>query len=171
MATIPRTFAAVMFAIVVASAPTGAGAQSTLSTATHAIGTCEAALPAYEGTIRKRPLALVNEGMASAFVTCAFPGFEGGTFIGLDIWFTNFGNAAAVVRCTFVTGTAATGVPHAVPPTYTTRIRELPAGASDALFLTQGGASTDAPTSVSCALPPQVGIGDLGYGQEVEPRS
>ena len=168
MTTIPRMSATVALALMLISAPAGAGVPSNLRTMTHATGACQAALPAYEGAIRKRPLALVNEGTDSAFVTCAFPGFEGGTFGGLTIWFTNFGDAAAVLRCTFVTGTAATGVPHAVLPVYTSRIRELPAGASDALFLTSGDASTDAPTSVSCALPPQVGIGDLGFGQEIE---
>ena len=34
-------------------------------------GACQAALPAYEGLIRKRPMAIQNEGVSTAFVTCA----------------------------------------------------------------------------------------------------
>lgn len=34
---------------------------------------CQAALPVFDGLIRKRPLAVVNEGQAGAFVTCAIP--------------------------------------------------------------------------------------------------
>jgi hypothetical protein len=39
---------------------------------------CQAALPVFDGNIRKRPLALRNEGQGSAFVTCSFTA-EGGT--------------------------------------------------------------------------------------------
>jgi len=38
----------------------------------NAVGRCQGALPNYEGAIRKRPLAVQNEGTGSAFVTCAF---------------------------------------------------------------------------------------------------
>lgn len=37
---------------------------------TQAVVGCQAALPAYDGLIRKRPKAVANEGTADAFVTC-----------------------------------------------------------------------------------------------------
>lgn len=33
---------------------------------------CQPSLPVFDGNIRKRPLAVVNEGASSAFVTCSF---------------------------------------------------------------------------------------------------
>lgn len=38
---------------------------------------CQAALPVYEGLIRKRPLAMTNEGTTTAFVTCSFTRITG----------------------------------------------------------------------------------------------
>ncbi len=38
----------------------------------NATSYCQAALPAFEGAIRKRPLAVQNEGTTNAFVTCSF---------------------------------------------------------------------------------------------------
>ncbi|HST45355.1 MAG TPA: hypothetical protein VLK29_09045, partial [Luteimonas sp.] len=37
----------------------------------NATGLCQAALPAYDGLIRKRPVAIRNEGDAAAFVSCS----------------------------------------------------------------------------------------------------
>ena len=40
---------------------------------------CQAALPVFDGQIRKRPLAIQNEGTSNAFITCALRGRFGGT--------------------------------------------------------------------------------------------
>lgn len=67
---------------------------------------CQAALPVFEGNIRKRPLAIQNEGTSAAFVTCSFTG-QGLDLAGISMRFgTVFftGNAQPVVSCTAVTG-------------------------------------------------------------------
>lgn len=55
-----------------------AGVASTASAATalrekvsNATGVCQAALPAFDGLVRKRPLAVQNESTGHAFVTCS----------------------------------------------------------------------------------------------------
>lgn len=40
--------------------------------ATNPAGICQGALPAFETAIRKRPLAVQNEGDSTTFVTCSF---------------------------------------------------------------------------------------------------
>ena len=65
---------------------------------------CQPALPAFDGNIRKRPLAMMNEGTSNAFVTCAF----GGVFNGvpsqktLSVGFTNITDSEITVNCTLV---------------------------------------------------------------------
>ncbi len=39
---------------------------------THGTASCQAALPVFDGNIRKRPKAVVNEGDSPAFVTCTY---------------------------------------------------------------------------------------------------
>ena len=60
-----------------ALAPQPAAALRVVAQAT---AICQGALPAFETQIRKRPLALQNEGEANAFVTCSFnnPGQNSG---------------------------------------------------------------------------------------------
>ena len=70
----------------------------------NATGACQAALPYYEGTIRKRPLAIQNEGDASAFVNCSLVGTERGSG-GLQeaqIVVTNMSDAPLEVSCTLI---------------------------------------------------------------------
>ena len=43
------------------------------STVQNAVGNCNGALPGFEGALRKRPLAIANEGTSSAFVSCTLP--------------------------------------------------------------------------------------------------
>ncbi|MGY1457511.1 MULTISPECIES: hypothetical protein [unclassified Luteimonas] len=71
---------------------------------------CQSALPVFDTLIRKRPLAVQNEGDAATFITCAFA-FDGAAALNnsailLDTYFSNFSGADAEVSCTAVTGYA-----------------------------------------------------------------
>ena len=80
-------------------------------------GTCQAALPAFEGLIRKRPLAIQNEGTAPAFVSCAThqlfnlidPDY------GIAVQLVNFGSSDVDVTCTAISlGKTNTYLPRTV---------------------------------------------------------
>lgn len=71
--------------------------------------TCLPALPRYDGNVRKRPLALVNEGAASSFVTCNYTvsseAYDAtGGVERFDIVAKNQGTSPATVTCTAVVG-------------------------------------------------------------------
>ena len=72
-----------------------------------AAGACQGALPNYEGSIRKRPLAVTNEGTSSAFVTCGATNYSGGAADSVNqvgIVVTNRSSASAAISCTMVDG-------------------------------------------------------------------
>lgn len=73
---------------------------------THGAASCQAALPVFDGKIRKRPKAIANEGTGSAFITCDFDSINnGGTgFTDINIFFINRSGVAKTVNCTFVDG-------------------------------------------------------------------
>ncbi len=130
---------------------------------TNAVTFCQAALPAYEGLIRKRPLAVQNEGTATAFVTCGFVNdiYSSGT----RRVFANFLNndlAAQQVTCTLVTGVA--GFTNA----YITKSITIPANTPGGQSLSwdnvvdNGGAYFSRWVALSCSLPVGTGIGYLG---------
>lgn len=43
-----------------------------IGSASHGPANCQAALPVYDGNVRKRPKAIANEGTSTAFITCDF---------------------------------------------------------------------------------------------------
>ena len=121
---------------------------------------CQPALPAFDGQIRKRPLAMQNEGTANAFVTCAF----GGAFNGVPsqktvtVGFTNNTSAEITVNCTLADAQA--GVINA--EYFPKSIAVPPNNAPVALLLwsavaDNGGVRFTYP-AVSCLLPPGVGV-------------
>lgn len=67
------------------------------------------ALPAFETQIRKRPLAVQNEGNANSFVTCAFTS-QGGYGASVTnptsvvVWVNASGGAEVTINCTGVSG-------------------------------------------------------------------
>lgn len=78
--------------------------------ASQPVARCQGALPVFETQIRKRPLAIQNEGSASTFVTC---GFEFDAYAAVDnsaliadVYFSNNTGAEVTVNCTGVTGWA-----------------------------------------------------------------
>lgn len=97
---------ALTLAVAAITTATSANALDLLATSgTGPTGNCQAALPAYEGNIRKRPLAIVNESGADAFVTCALTSEEVSLNVA-NFWtrVSNSGTTPATVTCTAVVG-------------------------------------------------------------------
>lgn len=81
-------------------------------------GVCQGALPAFAGTLRARPLALANEGNATAFVTCGPRGTEPLYNQTISRAFVTVGNSTAAtitISCTWVHGFANSSVTQFVP--------------------------------------------------------
>lgn len=128
------------------------------------VGACNGALPSYDMTLRKRPLAILNEGTAPAFLSCALAADYGGAPINTVILaFVNRGSADAIVSCTYVD--ALDPEIGGLLPVYRSASTTVPAGtSSELLWQPEGEDEMFGPViSVSCMLPPQIEIGALGY--------
>ncbi len=149
--------AAVATTLIALAASPQARAVGLLETrATNAAGNCQAALPAFEGLIRKRPLAVVNEGDVTAFVTCAFTTSQLALGIsGYQARLTNIGTTPQTVNCTGVTGEESNA-------TYFTKTMVLSPGTSQIMsytnILDNLGVLFTNRLSFSCSLPPLVGL-------------
>lgn len=126
---------------------------------------CQAALPVFEGLIRKRPLAVQNEGSSTAFITCSYPSGEGRNSgsVTTRVWqyFLNNTGANITINCTGVSGDDGLSSPQfivkslVVPPGSTgAQISWFAADFAGApsVFPSQGQFST------SCAIPPGGGL-------------
>jgi len=119
----------------------------------NATAYCQSALPVFDARIRKRPLAVQNDGSTSAYVTCSFPGqFEAIT--GITINFAS--DSPASLTCTGVSGTGG------APARYSVKSVDLVNNWQYALtWEPYDFADTSIIFfSVSCNLPPGVGIQD-----------
>lgn len=122
---------------------------------------CQSALPVFDTVIRKRPLAVQNEGTTASFITCSFV-VDAGNAIGnapvlLDTYFSNNTAAPVNLTCTAVSGFQ-TGTNEFVSQTI-----EIAPGEQGNPFW----ADTDFDSglgsgliSISCNLPAGVGIND-----------
>lgn len=132
----------------------------------QAVAVCQAALPAFEGAIRKRPLAIQNEGTSNAFVTCALnnPGNNvGTTFISIvQIYAQNLNSGSRSISCTAV-NSSATASPD---PIYASRtVQVSPSDSNSTLVEFAADDFPGSPSvlpgdtvSVSCTLVPGMGI-------------
>lgn len=117
-------------------------------------GVCQAALPAFEGLVRKRPRAIQNEGNSTAFVTCAPPQYAllSDPESGLRVQVLNNGGSPVTVNCTGVTQ----------DNLYLARSTTMAAGGSGEMSWDEDdGDGVGSFVAISCALPPGVGIGIL----------
>lgn len=124
----------------------------------NAASFCQTALPVFDGDVRKRPLAVQNEGASNAFLTCSFRG-QGEDLDYVAVFAVNNTDAAVSLTCTAVTGAVTT------PNQYKPKTITIPAsGIQDVNWQ---GSDFGAPRStipglglfnVSCNLPPGVGI-------------
>jgi len=128
----------------------------------HGTANCQGALPAFDGRLRKRPLAFANEGAANAFVTCdtdSFSTASEGTFTLISMFFHNNGPGTSAIACTLVDIGAST-------TTYHPRTTGAVAPGEDGFILwpasDNGGEPFRAP-AISCNLPPQTQIEAIGF--------
>lgn len=144
-----------------------AAAQEFHVNASQPAARCQGSLPVFETQIRKRPLAVQNEGTSSTFITCAFEMDAGEATINesailLDTYFTNHSGAPAEVTCTAVTGYAGGDNEYVSFSTVVpTEIVEPDDGNlywEDADF--EGGGMETSLIAISCSLPAGVGIND-----------
>ena len=143
-----------------------AAIEKQMEMAANAAANCQGALPNFEGSIRKRPLGVQNEGTTASFVTCSFvsqydTGIDAVREVEqFDAWFVNKGSSAAEVTCTGVAGfetgadnvDLSKSVTVAPDPTLQAQIHFR---ADD-----NGGEPFHPLVSLSCRIPPGVGIND-----------
>lgn len=159
-------FASLLLALV--SADASAVTQNRSSTS-NAVGRCQGALPSFEGAIRKRPLAVQNEGAINAFVTCAFLSDQTNDSVSsFGLYARTSGGADVNLTCTAVmgydTGTVEFSSQSVVLPADGEQ-ESIYWDASD--FPVAGLVDPDLPISVSCSLAPGVGLNDM-YFNSVE---
>ena len=139
------------------------GATALRHFVSHPAGTCQGALPAFETAIRKRPLAVKNEGTTPAFVTCSFTsqGQDGGMSTRnptrVAVYFRNSG-APVTLSCTGVSGYEGT----ASTAQYVVKSMPLGGGIPSLVWSAADfGEAAYFPNglfSISCALAPGVSI-------------
>lgn len=134
--------------IAIAVLPSGDARAITRTFDGNAAADCQTALPVYDGNVRKRPLAVQNEGSDNAFVTCSFT-TQATDLSFVTLFLTNNNTTDTPVTCTGVSGYSA-GPTQYLPQTKTVAASGL-------------GSMLWSPDSilfnVSCNLPPGVGIG------------
>lgn len=132
----------------------------------QAAAVCQGALPSFEGAIRKRPLAVQNEGSTDAFVTCALnnTGYNAGTtFISsFEIYAQNRNSSTRSITCTAV-NSSATASPDTLYVTRTVSVSPSSSNSTLIEFTADDfpGSPVALPgdtVAVSCNLVPGMGI-------------
>ena len=153
-------------AIAALASPSVATAGTPLETqAVMAAGTCQSALPVFDGVIRKRPLAVQNEGDSSAFITCGMEGVLNASAVTSEVTMalTNTADVEVIVNCTLVDGRA--GFSNPVYLVNSIKIApNAPLGILTWAAADNGGDNFVYP-AISCALPPGAGI--IAVGREI----
>jgi hypothetical protein len=156
------TFAALTLAVA-ATYTVPATAQSIHSNASQPAARCQGALPVFETAIRKRPLAIQNEGAGASFITCAFEfdAYEatGNSALLVDTYFFNNTNADISLTCTAVTGWQGgdnefVSLTEVIAPG--TQSEDMAWYAEDFA----GGGMASGLVAISCNLPSGVGVND-----------
>lgn len=155
----PNTIlAAAALALASALSSTDAAARDVLhSTVTQPTGICQSALPVFDGQLRKRPVAVQNEGNAGAFVTCSWTM----QLYAHDLWLyaSSVDGTSSFITCTLVAGRGSDLV-------YLTKTYFLAASGVPTRLRWQGSelnpdfAIIGSYVSVSCSLAPGVALND-----------
>ena len=151
------------FGLAAATAAGAAGAvDRTIFAQANGAGACQAALPNYEGQIRKRPLAIQNEGSAGAFITCSPVSLQGNALhaSGHEMVLINNADTPSTVNCTGVSGTTYMPKSVQVPGSGQASLNWLGADGVN-------GSNLDT-MNMSCAIPPGIGIRTLYTRQIVD---
>lgn len=156
-------------ALVAATATMPAPVQAADFVSGNANNMCNGSLPSFEGALRKRPLAIANEGSAPAFVSCSAPnGYNAAENRDVVATFVNRGATTATVNCTMVDGLAAehaTLNPELPPPGYYPKSVDINPGAVGVMLWTpadEGVAAFTVYGNLNCSLPPGVEINLVG---------
>lgn len=156
------TFAALTLAAA-ATYSVPAIAQTVHANGSQPAARCQGALPAFETAIRKRPLAIQNEGTSSSFITCGFEfdSYEAidNSALMVDTYFTNNTAAPVSLTCTAVTGWQ-TGDNEFVS---LTEVIAPGAQSENMVWYAEdfaGGGLATGLVAISCNLPVGVGVND-----------
>lgn len=169
MLTNPGNAAAALISGLLFAAGSGQGHAAVGSDQVNATGACNGALPAYETTLRKRPLAIANEGDSTAFVSCSLQtsGIENLGYFDVVLVLINRGSEPAQASCTLVTG--GTGDIDFGNAGFFPQTAQVPGNGlvnlvwwADAFEVD----SFDVLINFTCALPPDVEIGSIGGAYE-----
>lgn len=137
----------------------------------NATAICQGALPSFEGSIRKRPLAVQNEGTTNAFVTCSFVTMydrnDQAAVSYFGVYLSNAATVARTVTCTGVAGYNTNPSNQYLSKTVTV----APGGQLQTQLIfgiaDNGNVGFLPVVSVSCNLPAGVGINDTYVGYQV----
>lgn len=135
----------------------------------HGTASCQSALPVFDGNIRKRPQAIANEGVATAFITCDSDSIRLGeaSFSKATVYFLNRGSSLVDVSCTLVDGIFNDGADY-FPKTIPNLEPGTDVGGLQWTADDNGGSDFGSP-AISCALPPAVDIVGLRFVYEDSP--
>ncbi|MBC7988410.1 MAG: hypothetical protein H7Y19_02355 [Luteimonas sp.] len=154
--------------VAIASTLTMGQARATpeqLSFVSNPSARCQPATKVSEALIRKRPLAMVNEGTTNATINCAFE-LERSEQLGqiVALYLSNSTAAAVNATCTGISGwEGRTDDGGAAINEYVPLQLVVPAGGQSEAFVwfdTDFDNGTGGLISVSCALPPGVAVND-----------
>jgi len=129
----------------------------------NAGASCLPALPRYDGNVRKRPLAVVNEGTTSSFLTCNYTVDEyasdaHGGVERFDLTAKNQGNSASTVTCTAVIGVDDGQARYIIKSaTLQPGERKKMEWKATDYSLPNGW---EGPVNMSCLLPPNMGLNE-----------
>jgi len=154
MKTIAPVLATMLLAVV--ASPSAQALDLLSTTGTGPVGNCQPATPSQITQIRRRPLAVINEGSQIEFATCAFETEEVSlNVVGFNTRLTNLSEVTVTVNCSGVVGDEAANAQY-FPKTLV-----LAPGASGTLSWSaadNGGLLFTKSVALSCALPPFVGL-------------
>jgi hypothetical protein len=128
----------------------------------NAVSHCQGNLPASETTLRKRPLAVQNEGTTSAFITCSFSTQYNSADLreigGFGVFLNNKSATAKTVTCTGIAGFDSNTTNVFVNKS----VVIAPAGEGEIFFETadNGGDGYYPLVNLSCSVPAGAGITD-----------
>ena len=156
--------------------PVANAAIEDLQIQSNATGLCQGALPVMEANLRKRPLAVVNQGASDAYVSCAFTTIMAQSGVGtipsdgVVRWFGAFFSSSVAAPQT-VTCSGVIGFEGSSALQYVSLEVDVSADTPDSNYLyfypedaDPQQASFHQLSSMSCRLPPGVSIGDTYIG-------
>lgn len=131
-----------------------------------AVGACQAALPVYDSSLRKKPLAVANQGQTTAFMSCAVLDHLAGV-ADILVSLKNRSAADAEVTCTFIDGSHLSEGTN----TYFPKSVSVSAGTNNFIdwnYVFDNGGQVMFSINFSCALPAgvEMGIIQVTHGTE-----